>query len=334
MNKYYKWITLSLLTASSLFADVVIFKSGDKLTGKVMQMADGKMDFDSTVAGEITLNMVDIQTFSTDEPITVEKSDGVQIQLKAATGEAGKLSYKEGATSIAIADIAEINPEKPRWKGSVTAGATFARGNTHSDTASADAEAQLRREGDRFSVSAGYRFDKKRDQSTGQDDTTEDKWFIRGKYDYFLNEKLYLYVNSFYEKDRISNLDMRFSVGSGAGYQWIERDDLNFNTEGGPSWVYERYTDPDQSESQIAIRLAYHLDKTLYEKVKAFHNVTFLPSTERSDIYLVYADAGLQTKLIGSWIMELKAELEHDSQPAKDQDKSDYRYILGVGVTF
>lgn len=334
MNKSYVWIAVSLLSASSMLGDVVLFKSGDKLTGTVKQVSGGKMAFDSKIAGELSLSMDDIQTFSTDEAITIEKPDGSRVETKAVASEAGTITLAASNTALPLADIAEVNPEAPKWTGSVVAGANFSRGNTHSDTANIDADAQLRRENDRISFGAGYRFDKKRDQSTGKDDTTSDSWFLSGKYDYFLSDKLYLYGNILYEKDRINNLDMRVTPGAGLGYQWIEEDDLNFNTEAGLSYVHAEYSDPDETREHVAIRLAYHLDKQLWENVKAFHNVTYLPSTERTDDFLVYADAGIQTKLVGSWIMEAKAEMEHNAKPAAGLDKSDYRYILGVGMTF
>ncbi len=334
MNKHYGWIAVGLLSAFSVFGDVILFKSGDKLTGTVKKVSGGKMAFESKVAGKLSLKMDDIQTFSTDESITIEKPDGTRVETKTVAAKAGTITLAASNTALPLTDIAEVNPEAPKWTGSLVAGANFARGNTHSDTASINANAQLRRKDDRISLGAGYRFDKKRDQSTGTDDTTEDKWFINGKYDYFLSDQFYLYGNILYEKDRINNLDMRVTPGAGAGYQWVESDDLNFNTEAGLSYVHAEYSDPSETRDYMAIRLAYHLDKQLWENVKAFHNVTFLPSTERSDIFLVYADAGLQTKLVGSWIMEAKAEMEHNSKPAAGLDKSDYRYILGLGYSF
>ena len=334
MNKHYGWITLTILTASSLFADVVMFKSGDKLTGKVIQMADGTMSFDSTAAGSLTLNMADIQTFSTDEDIIVEKSDGSQFKLKATMGETGKISLKEGDTSMSIADITEINPKEPKWTGALVAGANFTRGNTKSDTANLSVNAEKRRENDRISLAGAYRFDQQRDNSTGKDSTTTDNWFINGKYDYFMSEKTYFFGTAKYEKDRIANLDMRVSPGAGVGYQWIEKSDLNFFTEGGGSWIYERYTEPSKTRKYMTIRLAYHFDKSFNEYVKVFHNVEFLPSTEDVETYLLNADAGVQTKLIDRWVMEAKVELDYNSQPADNRDKKDYRYILGVGWTF
>lgn len=185
-----------------------------------------------------------------------------------------------------------------------------------------------------FLLGAGYRFDEQRDKSTGQDNKTQDRWFLKGKYDYFVSDKTYLYGNVMYEKDKINHLDMRLTPGVGAGYQWIEGADLNFNTEAGFTYVYEEYTDPDNTSEHMAGRLAYHLDKQLNAYVKAFHNVEYLPSLERTDDYLVHADAGIQTKLVGSWVVEAKAALDHNAKPAAGREKTDYRYVLGLGLTF
>ena len=334
MNKHYGWIAVGLLSAFTVLGDVVLFKSGDKLTGTVKSVVDGKMTFNSEVAGTLKLKMADIQTFSTDKAITIEKPDGSRVETKTTAGENGSVTLAEAGTAIPLSDITKINPKDPAWHGSLVAGANISRGNTHSESASINVDTTLRREDDRTSFAGGYLFDRTRDKSTNKDNTTEDKWFVKGKYDYFVSKKLYVYGAALYEEDRISNLDMRFSPGGGLGYQWVEKSDLNFNTEAGLNYVHEEYSDPDETRDHAAIRLAYHLDKQLWENVKAFHNVTYLPSTERSDIYLVYADAGVQTKLIGSWIMEAKAELDHDSKPAAGLDKTDYRYIFGLGYTF
>ena len=57
-------------------ADVVVFKNGDKLTGKVIKMEGGKLTFKADIAGEIPLDLANIQTFSTDEPAEFHLQDG------------------------------------------------------------------------------------------------------------------------------------------------------------------------------------------------------------------------------------------------------------------
>ncbi|MDX9866608.1 MAG: DUF481 domain-containing protein [Kiritimatiellia bacterium] len=320
----------------SLSGDEVLFKSGDRLTGKVEKVAGGKMTFASNVAGTLTLNMADIKTFATDEPIELALADGSLQKQKVAASDEGYVTVAGTAqpASLPIANIAKINPDKPRWTGVVGVGATFVRGNTKSDTASVNVEAARRTENDRTSFGAGYYFAKQRDNATRDDSTIADNWFLKGQYDYFFSQKFYGYGNLRYEKDRIANLDARITPGLGVGYQWIERADLNFSTEAGANWVYEKYTDPSETRTYMAGRLAYHLDKTFNEHVKGFHNLEYIPSFERADTFLVNADVGLRAAVTARMAIEAKTQLAYNAQPSEGRDKKDLRHILGVAWTF
>ncbi len=326
-------LTLSISMTAGSFADEVIFKSGDRLTGTVKSLAGGKMLFDSKVAGTLTLNMDDIQTFATDEPIEIALADGSTANQKISASDAGLVTV--GATqSVPLTNIAKLNPDKPKWAGVVSAGATFVRGNTKSDTASVGVEASRRTDKDRMSVGAGYFTAKQRDNTTRQNSTIADNWFLKGQYDYFLSDKLYTYGNLRYEKDRIADLDCRLTPGVGLGYQWLESADMNFATEAGINWVYEKYDDADETRTYMAGRLAYHLDKTLNDKVKAFHNAEYIPSFEYASDFLVNADIGLRAAMTARLSFEAKSQLIYNSNPSSDRDKKDLRHIVGVGWIF
>lgn len=326
------------LVMISVSGDEVLFKSGDRLTGTIDSVAAGKMSFTSKVAGKLTLDMADIKTFSTDAPVEIAMSDGTVHMQKVAVSDEGYVSaLADDAAqpqSLPLADVAKINPDKPHWTGSVVAGLLMARGNTESDTANVAAEAQRRTDNDRISLGAGYLYANQRDNDTGKNSTSADTWFLKGKYDYFFSEKFYGYGNIHYEKDRIANLDMRVTPGAGVGYQWIEKPDLNFFTEGGLSWVYERYTEPDETRDYVAARLAYHFDKSFNDHVKMFHNLEFLPDLEDINIYLVNTDVGLRAAVTERMIVEAKAQMAFNSQPSEGRDMKDMRYLLGVGWTF
>ena len=334
MNKMWIMAVAGCIgVAAVTLADEVQFKSGDRLTGTVKSMADGKMLFDSKVAGPLVLKMDDIDTFSTDAPIEIALSDGSIVNKKVSPSEGGQVSIEAGRT-LPFGNIAKLNPDKPAWKGIVSAGATFVRGNTKSDTASVGVEAARRTDVDRITLGAGYYTAKQRDDSTRQNETTADNWFLKGQYDYFLTQKLYGYGNIRYEKDRIANLDMRLTPGVGLGYQWIERADLNFSTEAGVNWVHEKYQEPSETRTYMAGRLAYHVDKSFNDYVKAFHNLEYIPSFEYMANYLVNTDVGMRAALTSRLALEAKAQMAYNSKPSEGRDKKDLRYILGVGWTF
>ncbi len=323
---------------SGVSADEVLFKSGDRLTGKVKSVDAGKMVFASKVAGLVTLKMDDIQTFSTEVPVSVSLADGTTYQRRVAGADEGHvtLAAEESGQDVplALGEMAKVRTGRARWKGAVTVGTTLVRGNTDSSSVNASAEASRRTDRDRITLGAGYLYGEQRNNSTGHDSLTADNWFLKGQYDYFVTERFFGYGSLRYEKDRVASLDARVTPSVGCGYQWIERADLNFDTEIGGSWVSERYTDPEETRTYMAGRAAYHLDKAFNGHVKGFHNMEVIPSVERFDTYLLNTDVGLRASLTATLILEAKAQMAYNSQPAEDRENKDLRYTLGVGWTF
>jgi len=330
-------VALLLVSISSpARADEVVFKNGDKLTGKIVSADGGKLVIDTAVAGKVTVDMANVKTFSTDAPVELRLKDGSTVKDSLAPGEEGQVATKGGgnvaAQPMPIENIAKINPQE-KWTGSIIAGALITRGNSDTDNINVGFDAQRRREDDRISASAAYLYGKQKDPDTGDKSTTVDNWYLLGKYDYFLDEKWYLYALGKIEKDRIANLNLRLSPSVGVGYQWVEKPDFNFATEAGIGWVYEDFEN-DGTEDHIAGRLAYHVDKKLNDKVSIFHNLEYLPSVEDISDYNLNADVGIKADLTDKMFTQFKVEWKYDAEPAPDAEKNDVRYILGVGWSF
>ena len=57
-----------ILFAQSGYSDEVHLKNGDRLTGKIDHLVEGKLVFKSDVAGKVTVDLSNIQTFSSKNP--------------------------------------------------------------------------------------------------------------------------------------------------------------------------------------------------------------------------------------------------------------------------
>ena len=82
MLRCFSAILLVLGVCVSIHADVVIFKNGDKLTGKVVKLEKGKLTFKADVVGEVPLDLANISTFSAEEPAEFHLQDGTVIKSK------------------------------------------------------------------------------------------------------------------------------------------------------------------------------------------------------------------------------------------------------------
>ncbi len=330
-------MVLAVAISAVAFGDEVILNNGDRLTGEVKSVDGGKMKVATAMAGTVEVNLSDVKTFSTDKPIELVLEDGTVLKQPIVQGAPGQISTGGKGpvlgNAIPIASIKKVNPPAVKWTGALTAGAILARGNTHTDSANAAFEAVRRAEIDRITLNASYNYAREKTEGSSPRVTSEN-WSAAGKYDYFIGDKWYVYGNAKVERDHIANLDIRFTPGVGAGYQWIESARTNFNTEGGLTWVYERFTDPESTRDYVAARLAYHYDRKLNDNVTFIHNLEILPSLEDFGQYILNVDAGIRARLTETFFGELKVVAQQNTQPAEGKSDWDTRYIANVGWTF
>ena len=330
-----------VLCAQICYGDEIHLKNGDRLSGKIDHLVGGKLIFNADVAGKVTINLADIQTFSSDDPITVNLKDGTGLNQKVMSAELNRFAIEGSVTTkaqeFAVSDIVSINPPVkpiPRWTGDISAGLTITHGNTETETVSASANFTKRTENDRTTINADYAKGEQRDKDTGEDVVIEDWWRAKAKYDYFFSRKLYAYVDGRYEKDAVAELDRRMIVGVGAGYQWIESEDMNFSSEFGLASLYEKFDNQTDSNSEISLQVGYNFDMTLRDNIKFVHDLTYYPSIDKFSNYFLTTTAGIRADLTETFFATFKAIFNHDSTPAIGAHKSDIKYFFGLGYRF
>ena len=329
-------LSVSLFLPGRAAADEILFLNGDRLTGKITKAEGGKLTIKTDTAGEVTVDLAKVKTFSTDEPIVIQSGDSF-VSSKVTAGPDGSVQVVPitgGAPQVlALKDVTKINPPPVKWTGAIVGNALITTGNSQTENFGLSANAVRRSEIDRITLGGAYYYGRQKDNSTGNEHTTIDNWFVLGKYDYFLTKQLYLYGATRIEQDNIAELNLRLTLGGGVGYQWFETPTFNFNTEGGMAWVYEDFK-KGGTEDHAALRLAYHVDWTPIKPLKLFHNLEYLPNVADFSDYNLNLDAGLRATVYEGFFAEAKIELRYDSTPAPGAKKEDVRYLLGVGWQF
>src|SRR5262249_15598573 len=138
---------LMVLCAAIARADEVIFNNGDRLTGKIEMMDGGKMKIKSKIAGEVTVKMEDVKTFSSDEPVTLKLEDGTVLKQKVAAAGPGEVQIQPGGPvqqqNVKLASVKKINPQES-WTGAITVGGLLTRGNSDTEQLNVAIDAQRR----------------------------------------------------------------------------------------------------------------------------------------------------------------------------------------------
>ena len=334
-------VLCALACSTTVFADEVYFKNGDRLSGQIIRMTDGKLVFLSKVAGEVTVNLTDIRTFSSNEPVEVHLKDGTVLHQPVAAGEPNEFTLKTAAPlqpqKFPLAEVASINPPlapKPKWTGSVSGALGVTTGNTKANSISGSVSLARRTQQDRTTADADIAKSSQTDRDTGVSRTTEDWWRLRGQYDYFFTKKFFGFGNGRYEKDDIARLERRVVVGGGAGYQWIETDVTTFSTNLGLASVFEKYKFQGDTNNQLSLQAGYVFSRQLWKNTRFLNDLTYYPSLDDVSDFFLTSTAELRTNFTKTMFANFKVIFNYDATPALDRGNTDTKYLLGVGLNF
>ncbi len=340
MIRKLRWLVVSLyLLGSVCWADQVILRNGDTLTGTIVKLTDSKMVFKSGLAGEVTIDQSNIRTLASDTLLTIHLKDGTVLKCQVAAGQGGQFSVASSAVqaqSLNTADITAINPPakpRPKWRGQASAGLTSTHGNTKADNISASFGASKRTEIDRTTVSADYA--KGTQENASGKTTIEDWWRAKAKYDYFVSPKCYGFMDGRYERDAVALLDRRVVIGGGAGWQWIETDVTKWSFELGAASLYEQFNVAgDTKNSQLSMQAGYNLSHKLSHTIDFIHDLTYYPSTEKFSNYYLTSGAEIRTRFSARMFANFKTLFNYDASPAAGKGNTDVKYIVGIGLDF
>jgi putative salt-induced outer membrane protein YdiY len=324
---------LVVLISSRAFGDEVLLKNGDRLTGKVISLEQGILLFSTTYAGDIPVQWEEIANLKTEEPVKVVLSDETTLQGPVLPGEEGTISVKaemlDEPVRTDLANVTFINPKPPKPPRTTTLrlnlGASFATGNTDKEDIYADGEFVARTEQNRYTIGGLYR------RAESDDVKTEDKTMGYMKYDHFFTKKWYAYANAAAERDEFKDLDLRYTLGVGAGYQFIESERTKLSFEGGVSYVNENYIVADDN-SFTAGRWGLRFDHFLLPKsLQYFLYHTGLQSLEDSEDLLLFTQTGFRVPFYKNLNFTAQMNWEYDKSPSPGKKESDYTYIFSVG---
>lgn len=230
------------------------------------------------------------------------------------------------------------------WTGAITLGLAQAYGNTERTNLSLTGDGVLRREKDRITLGAWWYYAEEEDDA-GVSSITERRYGAKGKYDYFLSKKSYVYVNTLAERDDKADLQLRFTVGPGYGYQFYEEEDFKLSGEIGVAYFLEDYQTPEPTpenpnpmavgpEDYIAGRVAYNVEYKPSKPWTLAQTGEAYPSLEDSEDFYSKLDSRVRYDLTENFFSQFQWIWDYDNTPAAGNERSDHRLLLTVGYSF
>ncbi len=339
-TKLMMTICAAALLAVPARADKVTLTSGSTLSGQAGVFDGGNLIFTSDDLGEIKIPIAKIAYLDASNEHVVEYTNRTKTSEKLVVSEGAYATVGADGEPQAfdMTNVKAIDPVPEKWHGSVNLAGTVTRGNTVGESASVTADVSRRWEKNRFTANAGYYYASSGDSKETKQ-KTEDRFEIGAQDDYFVSgNKFYLYGNARYEFDRIMDLDYRYRLGAGIGYQWIDGTDyglgaMSFNQEVGMSYIFEKY-ELSEEDKYGAFRYAHHYNWDIkgVDGLAFTHNLEFIPQADDwAGNYLIDTDAGLTYQFRANWQLLAKVEWDYKSKVGRGVKHSDIRWILGLG---
>ena len=329
-------INIAFLIPGKSIADEVRLKNGDKLTGQIIRMQDDKLILKTTYAGKITITWQEVAGIRTDGSVKIILKDETTLEGTTEAVEDGKMKLDteklETSPSFSLADVKSINPEPVKTvkiTARANASVTSERGNTNSDNYYFDGEFVARTKKNRYKI-GGELTNEKADGIT-----TSKNWLAYGNYSHFLNKKWYLYADTLFEHDEFKDLNLRTTLGPGAGYQFFETPLLNLSISAGLAKVDENFDvaeDKDYSAGQWTI----NYDQYFFNKfVQLFHVNTGYVSLEDANDWFFKTRTGLRFPLYKGLTATLQYNFDWTNQPSVAAEKEDdTKFIFLLGYEF
>ena len=328
-------LSLLLMTGSPVPADELLMKDGSRLLGTVVKKEGGILEFKTAFAGVIKVQWAEVSELRADAPVTVMRVNEETSTATAIrnTGQATLLESDTGEplASIEPDELAFINPEPwrlgegARWTGRVNLDLKSQRGNTDKDEYDADAEMELRRKHDRFTLTGQY----EKDKDVGI--VTDQNWRLNNKYDYFLSKQVYYGGVLYFKNDKFADLNLRTAVGPHIGYQFFESTAMNLNADLGILYVDENF-DMAEDDDYWSLGWLFNFDRFLVpDRVQFYHRHTGLLDVGDSDNLTVNSWTGFRFPLYMGIVASTEAEIEYDGGAPDNVDKTDKTYRVKLG---
>jgi len=344
---------LLLGIANFTYADQVILKNGDIISGKVITKSGGILTFNTSYAGDIKINWKDISTLSTDKPVATLLEDNSYLNTSLLPAERGSVRvtlHEPGDNryidkdheaienqSYGLNDILYINP-KPEESGRgyrYSGRANFAFNNTSGNSSNEqwhlDAELQKRAKAYRYTLGG------EGNRSSDNHVRSVSNSRLYASYDSFYTKTDFLYVHGALENDRFKDVQLRSVAGAGYGYQVYETETTKLSLKGGPDLVsVNRYV----AESENFAALGWHIDfnhkLTRFPSfpVEIFHVQDGYRGFDSDGDILLKTRTGMRIPLRQGFVATAQYNFDWEKNPAPGRRNSDRQVLLGIGYMF
>jgi putative salt-induced outer membrane protein len=353
-------LVVSLMLACPLFADQIVLKNGDRLTGTIQKSDDKALIIKTEFAGEVTVQWEAVQDFKSDQPLHVGLKNGETVvgpvtassgKVEVSTKTAGNVETTKESVVVMRNDAEQAAWQKLQhpgllqgWEGGINLGFALTSGNSETKNLALAFNGVRTGLHDKLTLYAGsvYATNDAPDANPHLTANTN-KGGLR--YDRDIRGRLFGYVNADFATDALQDLNLRSVVGGGLGWHAIKRESTTLDILGGLNYTNENYTQiapvPEPPgfdhklihnfvSATIGDEFMHKISKSTVIVQKAY----FFENLQSTSDYRATFDFGTVTK-INKWMGWQNSFGDvYVTNPPVGKKKNDIVFTTGLNISF
>ncbi|MBX3188788.1 MAG: DUF481 domain-containing protein [Labilithrix sp.] len=271
--------------------------------------------------------------------------------LKANTATKGSTDIAKGGF-VASDQPKEDDPHQVT-DFTLAAGGLFTAGNARTIALTSAAKLRLRRDEHQFStaIAANVARAGKKDEPT---ETTVENYQGLLRYDYFLDDRVSLFLQSTLRRDRFQGLDMRLNVDPGVAYYFFDTGKHRLQGELGYDLQHDVRRDASRAQSVPEgsppgtpapppldktrtlnnVRLFFGYENKLRKEVSFVASFEYLQSFEDYETFRMVGDVGLKSNVADSLALATTYTIRYENLPLPNVEKADSIASLTLVYSF
>ncbi|MCW5576891.1 MAG: DUF481 domain-containing protein [Burkholderiales bacterium] len=315
-------------------ADVVTFRNGDRLSGRVVHKHGDTLVFESAHAGTVHIAWPDVAAVETAESVELMLRDGTTVFSDRLQPATDGVQLPDTGRTVALGDIAYVNPGPEQsgigiaYSGRINLSAADVRGNSSGQRFYVEGEMTARAKDYRYTLAG--KAERQRDAGI----ETAANWRADGNYDWFIHPRLFRYLRGSFEHDRPKDVDLRSTFGGGYGLQIVESERSSLSLRGGIDYVtVERIAGGSEDYPALGwgLRAAHRLGDS---EIELFHDQDGFLQLAGDGGVILRSRTGLRAPVAGRINASLQLNLDWEENPAPGRKSTDSRLLVGLGYAW
>ena len=244
---------LLCVAVSTLRADTVVMKNGDRLTGTAIKLEAGKLTFKPAYADPIALAWDQVVSLAMSKALVLTTPKGTVSVTSIERSESGLIiatpsgpaTFDPAAVTVLRSPAdqkayeASLHPGWGHaWAGAVNVSLALARGNSDTATFGAGFTAARQTRTDKTSLYANTLYS---ENAHAIPSTSANATGGGLRYDHNVNPKLFAFGSGDFSANALQDLDLRSIIGGGFGWHASKTPKQTFDVMGGLVWTHENY---------------------------------------------------------------------------------------------